>query len=421
MRMSRWSSFSPKLLMAFLAVAVWANVGWLNTRDVPPQEAPPGNLVLDSVERGQYRNDLLDLLASPCDSIERDHNELHDCQRFIMRDSVPTSNGYTTFYRFGALIGIFPNQDVMALDADSFATARIAAYITNAGGDEHYPDAGYDALHVGPKLREGPDPYQYCLWLQRQDRDGRQSWRAAIVENSGYARERSVGCDRPPQEDDQWNLSVKRRTSLFPNASYPPTARWAWTRPGERDGQHYIEVRCGEGECAVTPDGVVLPDDLPTGNPRRTIPGWYDAQFLAVKGTLPSAPTDSILIPGPWAAVYPTMGPADPGPAPPEPQFAATVQVDPTGEIGLYRDKFKLNAAGRSNMMIQTFGTDPDRPDSAKAILGIGADTIVRNVSVGTGIKHGPHGSARWRWHNTDEGIWIPCYYWGCCEPEMGG
>lgn len=353
-----------------------------------------------------YREGLRELLLAPCDEIPApNYNEVHDCQRLI----VPGEE------RFGPLVGIFPDPEAIDLPAVEFRTARVAAYITNAGGDTNYPDPGYPPLGIGPRSDDEEIPAQYCLWLQLQRDD---TWRAAIVPNTEISADTvftGLGCGEPPAED-AWELSVKRRAKegeVRPEA-YPSTARWAWSTPPSptdtdfsprSDGRHYIEVRCGASSCGITDRSVILPDDFPTGPLKRTVPLWHDAQHLAVFDS-----GAGMLVPGPWGRVTPLMSALPHGWAPGW-QDAAQIQL--WGDPGPYRAKFGLNDSGFTLVQMNTKMSPPiarwDNGTSPPKEVG---------VITGTGKGHGPHGSTRWRWHPDDEGPWMPCDDFGCCEPE---
>lgn len=407
MRTPSRSRLSLRLLTAPLVLGVSVSVGCFSA-DSSVEGRTPFTLTSDEV--AGYEGNLTGLLSNPCDEVPSDsNNEIHDCQRFVF---APDQAEPDTI-RFGSLIGIFPNPAVMALGAEDFAEPQLAAYITNAGGNEHYPDLGYPPLHVDPKPTGAVEPGQYCLWL-RWDLAGSSAWQAAIIPNTGYDfAQEELGCGNRPLEGAWNSLSVVRRIRMAPSFGYPPTARWAWTEPNVRHAQEYIEIRCGEGSCGITPTGVTLPASLPPGQERHSIPGWYDAQFLAVYDPDSLAVGDSVLVPGPWGVVYPEMRPQPPSASSSGWELAARVEL--TGDPGPYDDKFLLNSSHSATIY---FNMD----DSGVPMARWDNGTEQRENAVITGAGgHGPHGATRWRWHPDDEGVWIPCYYWGCCEPEMGG
>jgi hypothetical protein len=218
---------------------------------------------------------------------------------------------------------------------------------------------------------------------------------------------------------------------------YPNTARWQWSR---QDSIQYIGTKCAIGWCTIGPPGFAPePIDQGEDDARRAIPGWHDAQFLAVNVETEAG---SSLVPGPWATIYPlpleeALYAFPTSPLWNEFQEVAIIVVEPmvneeTGGmdwVGPYDRKFNLD-----------LGEYPIMTSTIRVRLLPGTETVVaqyRNnaetdaqaaqrapVEVRRGLmKHGPARSARFRWQAFDDTIWIPCPDWGCCDvdPEAGG
>lgn len=393
-----------KLLMLPLLVGLGAC-----QEDFPTFGATP----FSRQELEEYQEDLIVFMQSPCDTeVFNGRNEVHDCQRFIRFD------GGDALY--GSLIGIMPAFETIEQPAAYYAMPRLSARITNAGGGlelgDRYVDDGYRQLGIGPHgglpaYETDFRPTGYCLWLH--DAGVEDGWRAAIVPIPN-PEDSITNCGEPPDTSAWEPLQVTRQTyGSVPDTLYPNTARWQWTSPGDLAGEHYIGIKCGDGWCAITGQGVApqpipSPDDEP--NWRKAIPGWYDAQFLAVGDA-------GALLPGPWGEVHPTSTPSTPWSA----GYATVANFVLTGDtdvIGRYESKLGLDQVGsgptwESLLQIETMG--PTLPPLARYQNQAGLSHDSEGVTT-AGDGHGAHHSARWRWHREDETTWVPCPDYGCCD-----
>jgi len=415
---SEWRiSRSTRLMILPLVVGMGAGAGTLHDRDVPEQEALR-RIDYSEEDSARWMDTLRAILAFPCDSVRAPFaNEVHDCQRFVMG---PTE--------FGSLIGIYPDIGVIQQDQDFFESEpRVVAYITNAGGviepGDRYTDYGYGPLSIGRKdPSSGQTPGQSCLWLHSL---GAGRWRAAIVPNLEHTlgedlENRRLGCRTPPTEDEEWRrLRVTPQTHRDARPyQYPATARWMWTTPGRHGGQHYIVIKCGDMQCAIAPAGVTPPAiNEAESDLRVALAGWHDAQFLAVGAR-------GRLTPGPWAEIHPLLAPGIHQTTPPigsDWEIVARYVVHSYSAPYVEKWGLGMDQGGRwsADVWLQvTPGASGatssfQKPDD-------GTYSAPKVVLVSEKI-HGPHGSARWRWRPDDEGGWVPCREFGCCDPDAGG
>lgn len=379
-------------------------------------EQEPGREQELALERAHqlFENEFME---QSCDRIAPSQNEVHDCQRLVRLDTLST--GPQPMLEFGPLIGILPEQDVLALDATAYqGTPQAVALISNAGslsGDDAYPPLGIAAP------AEGDSTSTYCLWMMIEADDWRASMKPTATAGGSDCGE------APDVRTGNWDsLTVVRQTygEVADTTLYPATARWQWTgEGGDRNGVHFIGIRCALGWCSVLPPGasppaMPQPDSLP---PTRAIPGWHDAQFLGVMRRVPVAgqPPDSILVPGPWGVIYP-----EPVPPTDHPDWRWGVRVAsfeltpvPGGGFGRYTSKVNARSNGRSWAVLSWDG-DPNQGPAVQYRNAQGvaeADTVITAP-----FRHGPAMSARWRWRETDETAWMPCPYYGCCDVEEG-
>lgn len=378
-------------------------------------ETPPGQdqqQVLDREATVQtFRNRFDSILRSyterPCDQIPLPvGNAVHDCQRLVGAEEGARV--------FGPLVGILPDTSLHDLNevADFANVPRRVAYVVNSGYRERVAGdtvkrevaEGYAPLQIPPGTPS--DPETRCLWLTHQRQAGQ--WRAAMAP-----------CGRAP-DSTAFTLQVERQifmegASPAPLDRYPKTARWLWT--GDRTelgGQHYIGLPCADGWCAVGESGFT-PKPIPRGSAadyKRKIPGWHDAQFLAVQ------PPDDDPYPGPWGVVYPEQSVAS---AAPSWTDVASIEVFPglgsAGAIGGYQSSFHLQqATSNPDLWASTIQIRHPGASVEARYRRSAADLQAAPVVYQPGIRHTAEGAARWRWAVDDETAWTPCPGYGCCD-----
>lgn len=316
-------------------------------------------------------------------------NEIHDCQRLVVAD--PSGN------TFGPLVGLFPIDAAMRLPVDSFATAtgRIVATIFNWESAE-----AYAPLDIQPGWQ--------CLWLKRSD----SLWQAGITPTSGQT------CVDPGHGAPDYSLEVEEfhhetleARGTPPDSIYPATARWEWDQVNE---QHYMGIKCADAWCAIGPDGFQPAESNPlVGAKERSVPGWYDAQHLAIPDQ------GGALRPGPWGSVYPVegLGSID------STEFRASngvhvadIVVESAGSPGglaHYQDKLFLEVNGSRGTTEVWVGRNTAGAWSSRFRHGNGLSNPAQLRRIPR-VRHAVEGAARWRWHDNDETAWYWCG--GCCD-----
>ena len=367
------------------------------------EEGQPASAEVDQVMVQEFQAALQQFVTTPCDRMPLPvGNEMHDCQRLI--------NIVSSQRQFGPLVGVIPNYPNVAQDASFYTTPQIAAWVVNASPDP------YTQLGISPGSQA--DPMAHCLWLHLDA----GTWRAALIAIGAG----TFACDEPPPPGSAAWDPLRVVPQVYQGAGitdYPNTARWQWTGPvNQADGEQYVGIKCGAAWCAIGRSGFT-PQPIPapgSGMSReRAIPGWHDAQFLAVM--FPPGAPNAQLTPGPWGVVYP-----QPTVPPDWTQFRRVANYDlqaasgPAGGVGTYMQKLYLTASGnRFGSWLELMdGPTPNDPpvaryrnaSSSTPKAPLGPDPVQTSPT-----KHGVTGSARWRWEEQfDETTWVPCS-WGCC------
>ena len=181
--------------------------------------------------------------------------EVGDCQRLVGADG-----------EFGPLVALYPVDATLGLAAADFATARpaVAVYSWGAAGGP-YAD-GYPELGLAGQGTS-------CLWVRSA---GADAWSGALVHGA------FCGAATPPPDADFTLPVFARAIPGTVAADYPRTARWEWDLDGRR---HAIGFKCGDGWCTAVGGGAAPRTQPLMGGddtPRERVPGWSDAQHLAV-------------------------------------------------------------------------------------------------------------------------------------------
>jgi hypothetical protein len=318
-------------------------------------------------------------------------NEAHDCQRLVL------STGASG--EFGPLVGLFPVDATLALARADFATARpaVSVYSWGAAGGSYSEE--YAPLGLAKGAR--------CLWL-RNPTGVPDGWQAALAPGL---------CGDAPAApaDGDFGLAVFERT--YPGATaedYPRTARWEWDLDGV---VQFIGVRCGEAWCAVLPAGSSAPRTAPLPQQLRgsslvrlTMPGWSDAQHLAVFDSAAGHAR-----PGPWGTIL--SHPALHGDAPlwTEGILAAAIDVrDDHAAYNHFAELFYLqpeNGGGRSDVILRFPGISADE---AWYQQGPMRRRQARGVQYAPAVMAPATGVVRWRWREGDPGLWMFCRGGSC-------
>lgn len=306
--------------------------------------------------------------------------EVYDCQRLVL------STGATG--EFGPLVGLYPVDATLQLARADFAVARPAAAIHSWGAAGGSYTEGYPGLAPAAGLS--------CVWL-RNSSAAFDGWEAAIVGDRG------CGDTASPPPDTAFTLPVFER--VYPEtgpSDYPRTARWEWDLNANR---HFIGLKCGDAWCAVAGRGSAEPRTQPLqgGNavPREKVPGWSDAQHLAVHDS-----AGGLVRPGPWASIVAYPGIA--AESPPWTEGLLSARITVYGAAGAFADRFYLQPDGNSGYddVILRF---PGVQDEAWLQQGPMRRRQASRIQFAPSVDHAVVGTARWRWQEGGETIWIYC------------
>ena len=344
--------------------------------------------------------------------------ELHDCQRFIVRDArgdLAYDSLYAIFARPTGILSfremrfttdtlLPPNQSNQVFNASPTAVALITSY----GGT-------YAPLGIRPGVS--------CLYLSHQDR----TWSAQLIHNGN-----SGDCPKQPRSGVR-PLEV-RENILPPYLSaedVPAVARWDWTEGGVQ----YIGVRCGGRWCEIGPPGFRPAPGIPAPSiwantiQARTflVKGWYDRQMLAttrnVAGQQKLVPSGmlGIVVPHPLVDSHIEQRYIDAGNAN---SWLTVAYVYVDGNVYDTPQNHHLKRfwpdrnLSRNVLQMRVLSSSSGRVWQAR----------YENTGTAFKVKFRPHdwamtgtyhipGTARWRWQAFDETTWTRCPY-GCCESE---
>ncbi|MSR36933.1 MAG: hypothetical protein EXR95_09910 [Gemmatimonadetes bacterium] len=308
--------------------------------------------------------------------------EVYDCQRLVLSTGAAGE--------FGPLVGLYPVDATLrlGLGRTDFTNALPAAAVYSWGA------AGGSYADAYPEL--APAAGAACLWL-RNAAGTVDGWRAALVAGAG------CGDSPGPPHDSTFALRVFER--VYPGTAsvdYPRTARWQWDLDARRQ---IIGVKCGDAWCEVTGKGGGEPRTQPLegGNAvaREKVPGWSDAQHLAVYDSAAGRAR-----PGPWGSVVAYHGIAGEAPAWVEGLLAARMTV--YGAAGAFSDRFYLQPEGASGHddLILRF---PGMQDEAWLQQGPMRRRKASRIQFAPTADHQVVGTVRWRWNDHGETIWVYC------------
>ncbi len=372
--------------------------------------------------------------------------EFHDCQRMIS-----PANGS----KYGPLIGIWASDILDTLPvllAEKNAQAN-GPGIGLAFAEIYAWDGSYDPLGIARGWN--------CLYLFPDD--GPSGYKAFMVpvktKEACLEDARADTLTGPPVKP----LNVVAQT--FRNArpgDVPMVARWDWDSVNR---VQYIGIGCGNGWCEVT--GQAAPQSSPswdTGDQDRwswRVKGWFDRQLLAEgaglgihpspvwgtvvpdadlagktrisSGVLPSSGTD------PWVHVgraSMSMGPTSNATALKYSQkFNLVNAVFPHGAPPQGWADIYLCAGGESQCFPAASASIAlSIPSCATSKSGIIWYAMIRSPNMPpkytcvTQVRHSGlkdrlgrpitiPGTARWRWVNDDEKLWVACDN-GCCQVQ---
>ena len=351
--------------------------------------------------------------------------EFHDCQELATGDPA----GY------GPLVGIFVTRDFALRDSsdrapDSTDKVTPRAVIRNFGPGAY--TAG---------LLNFPEGFS-CVWLSSEG----GSWSATVT----FVGATPDCSDRKGKQGQSVTLPASyppRPPEPLGDRDYPRVARWQWDPAAHH---HYFGIKCGSNWCQFGGSGEVPPNPSevpeftpiagPVGPPDhqhrvKEVMGWYDQQDLAEVITVGGKRQ---LRPAVLARIFP------------HPQldqvslsdFGGWVQsafVYMDGSLDKYEKGLHLNQGYTEIALCQgtscpglpaeqlqrcTISDADSRPGGETARKWFARIRPVRGANETNTFYHcvtkeqHPEiripGTARWRWSNDDEKIWIRCTN-GCC------
>ena len=324
-------------------------------------------------------------------------SEVYDCQRLVM--SIGAAG------EFGPLVALFPMEGTLGLARSSFASPRPAVTIyswgaaSSAGGGDYV--GGYPYLDI--------DPGSHCLWV-RNPTDADAGWSGAIVPGAPCGDNAS-----PPSDAAFRNPVIERRYQGTEPADYPRTVRWEWDLNSDKQ---FIGVKCGDAWCGVLADGADAPRTQPLAGgrdaARESVPGWSDAQHLAVFDS-----AEGRARPGPWASLVSYSDMQDESPPWTEGLMGARIRVYGTSRDtghGLFVERFYLQPEegfARGDLILRF----PGFYDEAWYQQGPMRRRQAKSMQYAPTAPH-QVGASRWRWQENGETIWIFCPS-GTCHVDL--
>jgi len=268
-----------------------------------------------------------------------------------------------------------------------------------------------------------------CLWLAHDPaRPARSGW-VGYVGAANHANK----CDRDSTRARE--LDVLRSTPSNNIHDYPPVVRFSEgtyldTLPPQGPNpsapsrvlplgklrtrlvvQPLLGVKCLAGLCEVGPKGFMPPDTFPRvalarmgGAARATMTkGWYDDQWLAFD-------SGGRLVPRVRAVVAPVPALDTVSTATFRSWYkVANIYLASAPPVGSKYEKWGLRA-GDNQLQIRTTG-----PAWEARLLAAGDTAKVWTLARTPHHDEAVPGTARFRWQEYDDGIWIPCDQ-ACCQ-----
>ena len=332
-------------------------------------------------------------LAALLTGVGHVESEVYDCQRLVM--SIGAEG------EFGPLAAVFPMDSTLGLARSAFVSPRPAATVYSWGtglstGQSDYVE-GYPDLEIGVGV--------HCLWLRNQT-DTDTGWSGAIVAGS------PCGGAATPPSDSVFQLAVIERS--YPEtgpADYPKTARWEWDL---NTNKQFIGIKCADAWCGVLASGADALRTRPLVGgrdlARESVPGWSDAQYLAVFDS-----AEGRARPGPWASLVSYSDLQAESPPWAEGLMGARIRVygspRDTGRE-LFAERFYLQPEegfARGDLILRF----PGFYDEAWYQQGPMRRRQAKDMQY---TPTPPHqvGSVRWRWQESGETIWIFCPSGSC-------
>jgi hypothetical protein len=310
--------------------------------------------------------------------------------------------------------------------AHTFANPKLSTLNDHTMFDHAYINVAIVDVESGPL----PDPYgklglkqaNNCLYLMHHDPIiGKASFRGLMV----ALPPGTMTCPTAPAVTDGTPLDVEIQEYSNNYSDYPPVARFV----EGRGGRTLIGIQCTNRWCVVGPRGMgSVPDEAHHGvgdipaNSRSAVKGWFDDQVTGVPDLMPKfkihRKNRASLIPdqnlgnlhiADYLSGYKRVGLAYLPSAPPAgSKYAMTFGL----EAGINRIELRAQQVPK-----------PGGPSGALDTLWfaqvttqngrVTSDIITNRTDHSKWLTSMP-ATARWRWDDADEDIWVQCDV-GCC------
>lgn len=346
--------------------------------------------------------------------------EYNDCQRFIVEGD--TGLAYDSIFAIFETLATFNVRLRETGGEASFGASAAVIYAENR----------YAELAIEPGFN--------CLVMQ--EAGASEEWHAYMLPVDDVK-----SCDGSVNLREAARLNTIRThrlgTSVADSTYYPSVARWAYHVVGNQPKQ-FIVIRCGIGTCFVGGPGVAvpatpqLPSNLPSGNKQRArvyaVPGWYDAQPLAVptaSGTPPLEPSAA------WGTAIPDYQLGERNSLSDFRDWVQVAVVQLSSESEKYKSKLNFTPTTPDSMnIIEACASDASSScPGVPADLDCEADPVTdatwytRHTAAMGGVPryfcaertdtpdavNGVVPTTRWRWDPKDETLWFRCME-GCCK-----
>jgi hypothetical protein len=260
-----------------------------------------------------------------------------------------------------------------------------------------------------------------CVYLRHNGQGQKENWKAYVVP----ARISGHPCPAAHATAPEIPVIAAQFAGFTAHADYPAVARFHEGTQGQMPNMPLFGLKCARAWCFVMPGAGA--DTLPRffANARPTavnwqVPGWQDFQHLANWNPNPPSPhldpdwgfhaaivADRSL--GQYTlATFKAAGQRNRW------IHVATIHVDDTPPPATkYHTKWRLKS-GNSEMYLR-WETGGWNGILIVGNTGTAADTVPLSVFRKDHSPHDVPGTAKWRWVEKDEEVWVRCSQ-GCCK-----
>jgi len=393
---------SAKVAAVAAGLVVGGAVAYVTAIVLYPPVRPTGQISLKTCPNHNF----IDSLLTDPDGNKRevftavsygDIPEFHDCQKLI----TPGPGGAG---EYGPTVAIFATT---LSGQPPTASAPVIAIVFAMGGS-------YSALGI---QQQSDQPYGInCLYLFDSSVGQHAKMVGPVSQDVKCSDTAIVGQPGTPL----WVLASS------PNPNVPAVARWDYDSSAKLN---YIGIKCGDAWCEIGRDSSIKVSSMmdpstlnPTLNTTVAVKGWYDQQLLAVPAgdSLKVSDVTGTLIPAPGLGALVDanfVGFTEVATAIVDKPYTKLDLEPGVNTVSLCKGTLSMCAPG-----------DPTAPNPTMCPQGWWAR--IKSVSVAGLPKTTYHcvnytehttfganapGTARWRWVDKDEQMWMRCST-GCCE-----